>query len=312
MRAVTVSSFGAPAELTATDRPAPGRDELLVRVEAAALNPVDRRIANGDLRVRLPHRFPLVPGTDGAGVVVGMGSRVTGFRIGQRVAGRFDTPPLGRGCFAEYAVISAHGLVAAIPDGLSAHIAAAVPVAGTAAHCLSQWVGTEGRKTVLIVGAAGGVGSFLVQLAALHGGYVIATARRQDVERLRALGAAEVVEYTESVVLDQVTAGYPDGVDVLIDLVGTPAQFRVFARTVRPGGVALSTTASADATHLHRLDLEGGNFQNTASAGDLAELLRDIAGKRITAPIEHAVRLDDVPALLGRVRGGRGKTIVTI
>ncbi|QIS13989.1 NADP-dependent oxidoreductase [Nocardia arthritidis] len=312
MRAVTVDSFGAAPTVTEVDRPHPGPTELLVRIEAAGINPFDNNIANGFLKDHVPHQFPLILGTDGAGVVTEVGPEVTRFHVGDRVVGKFFAPPLGRGTFAEYAVLPEDAIVTTIPDNMSSVEAAALPVAGITAEDLDALIGSHDGTTVLINGAAGGVGSYLVQLAAGHGAHVIATARGADADRMRSLGAAEVLDYTESPVLDQVRAAHPDGVEVLIDLVGDQGHFHDLLPVVRRGGAAWSSIWSADESDMAARGLDGGNFESSGGADVLARLVREVADGDITPAVGREVKLEQVPAVLADPAGARGKTVAVI
>lgn len=175
MRAVAVSEFGATPEIMELPVPEPGPGQVQVRMRAAGLNPFDWKVADGVLGGKVRHRFPLVLGGDGAGEVAALGGGVTGFAVGDLVFGLFMRLRDGGGSYGEYAVADAVGL-ARIPDGVAVTDAAALPMAGTTALNLVAEAGVARGQTVLVVGATGGVGTFVVQLAAARGAHVIATA----------------------------------------------------------------------------------------------------------------------------------------
>ncbi|MGZ3141532.1 alcohol dehydrogenase catalytic domain-containing protein [Lentzea chajnantorensis] len=156
--------------------PQAGPEELKVRMLAASVNPFDRKVVDGMLRSSAEHRFPMVPGTDGAGEVVGSG---------ERIFGTFFHRPVGRGTYAEYAVVPAGNALAPLPDGLDPAVAAALPTAGMTALQLVEALGDA--KSVLVVGPNGGVGSFAVQIARAAGKHVVPIGRGDSLVEADAL-----------------------------------------------------------------------------------------------------------------------------
>jgi NADPH:quinone reductase-like Zn-dependent oxidoreductase len=311
MRAMVVREFGGAPEPADMPIPEAGPGQIRVRLDAAGVNPFDRKVADGLLAGRLPYDFPMIPGVDGAGVVAAMGAEVTGFAIGDRVVGKFFTPPLGHGTFAEYTVIPADGTLVRIPDELTTVQAAALPTAGLTAQDLVDAAGITAGQLVLINGAAGGVGSFLVQLATAAGAHVIATARPDDSDRMIRLGAAEAVDYTRAAVGDSVRRTHPDGVDVLFDLVSPPPRLTDLIRVVHPGGIVYSTIFAADESELRGRGLKGGNFESTGRAPELRRLLQRVAEGDVVVPVDAVRPLTDAGAVLGAA-GARGKTVLAI
>ncbi|GLZ32656.1 hypothetical protein Lesp02_48440 [Lentzea sp. NBRC 105346] len=153
MWAIAAEQFGGPVRSMELPEPAAGPGELKVRMFAAGVNPFDRKVVDGMMRDSMPHVFPLVPGTDGAGEVV---------ETGERIFGTFFHSPVGVGTFAEYTTVPATNALAPLPDELDPVVAAALPTSGMTALQLSDRL--EGADSVLVVGARGGVGSFLTQL----------------------------------------------------------------------------------------------------------------------------------------------------
>ncbi|MEB3327642.1 MAG: NAD(P)-dependent alcohol dehydrogenase [Candidatus Sericytochromatia bacterium] len=200
MRAITLSRYGGPEALVLTDlpRPAPGKGEVLLRVHAAAINPVDWKLAGGAFRFVLPQRFPLVPGMDVAGTVEAVGKGVTTLRPGDRVHGRLDGP----GACAEYALARVEVLVP-IPEGMTMAEAAALPLAGmTALQALRDACRlplANASQRVLVVGASGGVGHLGVQLAKAAGATVVGVCSTPNVPLVQRLGADAVLDYTQPV-----------------------------------------------------------------------------------------------------------------
>ena len=154
-------------------------------------------------------------------------------------------------------------------------------------------------KTVLIVGAGGGVGSFATQFAANAGASVIANVRGQDAERMRAYGATETIDYAAIDLPDAVRQAHPDGIDVLIDVVDAEAAgFAALASLVRPGGTAVSTNYVADVEALRAAGITGINFALPASSELFERVADTVADARIVAPLITRISLEEAPAAL--------------
>jgi NADPH:quinone reductase-like Zn-dependent oxidoreductase len=181
---------------------------------------------------------------------------------------------------------------------------------GVTAMQIAESLAPLDGKIVLIVGAAGGVGSFLTQLAAQAGAHVDAVAPAAEAERMSGYGAAETIDRAVMPVLDAVARAHPDGIDVLVDVASDAAQFAALAGHVRPGGTALTTRYVADPETLARAGVTGVNYQLSMTAPLLDRLAARVAAGSIVPPPITRVTLDDVPALLG----GRmeGKTVITM
>ncbi|KAK3145016.1 hypothetical protein QOZ80_4AG0321390 [Eleusine coracana subsp. coracana] len=200
MRAVQYDAYGGGAaglKHVEVPVPSPKKNELLLKLEAAAINPVDWKLQQGLLRPLLPRKFPFIPVTDVAGVVVAVGSGVTGFQAGDHVVAMLNS--LYGGGLAEYAVAS-ESLTVKRPPEVSAAEGAGLPVAaGTAFQALraigAKFDGTGKPLNVLITAASGGVGLYVVQLARLAGLHITATCGARNMELVRSLGADEVLDY---------------------------------------------------------------------------------------------------------------------
>ncbi|MER6308374.1 NADP-dependent oxidoreductase [Streptomyces sp. NPDC001657] len=313
MRAVAVSAFGEQPQLMDLPQPEPGPGEVLVRLAAAGLNPVDWKIADGMFGDTVPVAFPLVLGTDGAGEVLAIGTGVRRFTVGDAVFGQFQRPERGGGSYCELALAD-ENRIAHAARSVTYATSAALPTAGMTAYNLVEETRISEGKRVLIVGATGGVGTFATQLAAGRGAEVIATARPAKAELMRTLGAAETVDHTAGPVADQVLAAHPDGVDVLIDMTGGPAEFAELTRTVRDGGTAVSLIGSADADELTEQNLRGFNFVNRPSPQLLEILAGHVDAGRLTVLVGREVPLEEAPQALETSRTGRaqGKTVLTV
>lgn len=238
MKAVRIHAFGGPEVLQLEDvaRPVPAADEILIKVYASGVNPVDcvvREGGNAALRAYLT--LPMTLGWDAAGVVAEVGSEVTGFQVGDAVYGEPNFP--GDGSYAEYCAAKASQF-AHKPKSLSFIEAAGVPLAG-----LTAWTGLfehgqlQPGQRVLIQGASGGVGGFAVQFAKAKGAYVIGTASAGNLDYLRQLGADEVLDYRSQPVEDLVR-----DVDVVLEaspLRDNTERVKV-VRTLKKGGIFVS------------------------------------------------------------------------
>ncbi|MYT14186.1 zinc-binding dehydrogenase [Streptomyces sp. SID4951] len=294
-------------------QPEPGPGEVLVRLSAAGLNPVDWKLADGMFGDAVPAAFPLVLGSDGAGEVLAIGSGVRRFTIGDAVFGQFQRPEQGGGSYCELAVAD-EDRIAHAARSVTYATSAALPTAGMTAYNLVEETRIAEGRTVLIVGATGGVGTFITQLASGRGAEVIATARPAKAELMRTLGAAETVDHTAGPIADQVLAHHPGGVDVLIDMVSGPAEFAELTRTVRDGGTAVSLIGSADADELTEHNLRGFNFVNRPSPQLLEILAGHVDAGRLTVLVGREVSLEEAPDALATSRTGRaqGKTVLAI
>jgi NADPH:quinone reductase-like Zn-dependent oxidoreductase len=283
-------------------------------MHAAGMNPFDWKVAEGALRGVVDHPFPIVMGSDGAGVVEAVGSGVDVFAVGDRIFGQFMKVGLGRGSYAEHALAAADGKLALVPDGLSFETAAALPTASVTAYQAVRAAGLEPGRTFLVNGASGGVGQAAVQFAADAGARVLATAPTDLAGHLRDLGAAEVVDFTQGPTADQVRAAHPDGIDAVLDLVSGPADSEPLVGLLRPGGVALSTNGALDPDALATRGLRGINFFSDVTPDDLAAVAAMTASGRLRVTIDVAVPLADAPAAVARARSGhaRGKTVILL
>ncbi|GHB10941.1 NADP-dependent oxidoreductase [Streptomyces chryseus] len=235
MKAIIYRTYGAPDVLEYADVPNPklGPDAVLVRVRAAAVNPVDWKIQAGYLDSALDAVFPVVPGWDVAGVVEQVGVGVTEFAPGDEVMGYVREDFVSRGTFAEYVAAPVRTL-ARKPAALTFEQAAGLPLAGlTAYQALTGPLNVGEGDTLLVHAAAGGVGSLAVQIARALGVRVIGTASERNHDFLRSLGA-EPVTYGDGLA-DRVRALAPGGVDAVLDLVGGDA-LKISPELLAPGG----------------------------------------------------------------------------
>jgi NADPH:quinone reductase len=312
--AVAARAFKQPPEVMELETPAPGPGEILVRVTAAGINPFDWKILDGLFDGHRPHRFPLVVGVDGAGWVEALGPGVTRFEVTDSIFGSFLHDPVGTGTVAQYTTVPESNAVLQFPAEMAASEAAALPTAGMTAVDAIDWLRIPRGGRLVLVGAAGGVGSFTVQVAHAAGLHVTAVARPGSDARLRDLGVDEIVDSTRPDLLDRLHALHPDGVDGLLDLVNSKEQFAAMQAIVRKGGRAGTTRFVADPSSGAKLGIEAKDVNMQPSRALLERLLDLVKHGDLTIPIERTIRLDEVPAALAVSRAGSasGKTVVLI
>lgn len=313
MRAFAIEDFGQTGSFHQLPVPSIEADQVLVRVRAASINPVDWKIAQGGrYRDRMAIRsWPLILGLDAAGVVMRVGDDVSRFRAGDEVYGVFSA----FGAFTEYAAISVAAAVALKPRTTDFVHAAALPTpALTALDCMDIVRVTTGQ-TVFINGATGGVGSFAVQMAAQRGARVIVTARPQRAAYIRKLGASEVIDFTRGQVIEAIKQRHPDGIDALIDVVSGKDELIQMAGVLRHGGRLVTTLYTADEGALAKLGVEGQNMRSIldrATHGRLESLSEMVESGHLTIPVERTLPFDQVEQALEESKSGtvRGKLVL--
>jgi NADPH:quinone reductase-like Zn-dependent oxidoreductase len=305
MRAVRFHEYGPPAVLVvdAVDRPEPKAGEVLIKVRAAGVNPIDWKLRAGYMKQFMPLTLPYTPGLDVAGTVEILGDGVTGFAVGDRVFGR------GAGTYANFAVAPATTM-ARIPEGVSFEQAAPLHVGGETA-----WVGLfdtahlEAGQRLLVQGGAGGVGAIAVQLGHWKGAYVIATASAANVEFVRSLGADEVIDYTSVNVEDAV-----HDVDVVLDIVGGEVTTHSWS-ALKPGGLLVAVAGAADTK---TADARGVRTSGVAHPPEtrpiLEELGRLVASGDVKPQIGQVFPLEDAPQAhtMSETGHGRGRILLKV
>jgi len=280
MKAVQIHSFGGPEVLKYEDvpRPQPKAKEILVRVYAAGVNPVDWKIREGYLTATLP----LIMGIDFSGVVESVGAGVTKYRSGDAVFGQVADES---GSYAEYA-LTMESDVAPKPVGLDHLRAAALPVAGLVPwQALFDTANLTAGQTVLIHGAAGGVGSFAVQFAKWKGARVIGTASGDHVEQVRQLGADEVIDYRKSKFEEVVR-----DVDVVLDTIGGETQERSW-QVLKRGGILVSLVQPPSAEKAAARGVRGLMVRQKANGTQLAAIADLVVKGKVKVKVEAVLPL---------------------
>ena len=311
MRAIAENEFGGPVTLMSLPIPEIGADEVLIRVRAAVVNPFDWKVADGALKDEKEHRFPLILGFDAAGVVERVGAGVTRLFEGDEVYGYLSKPVMGEGTYAEYVAAPA-AIVARKPEAVGFANAAALPMPGLTAMDLVDAVDPGKGETVLIVGATGGVGTYVVQLATRRGARVIATARQANEAFVRELGAAETIDHTREDLVGSVLVAHPDGIEAVVDVVSDREALGRIAGLVKRGGRVASSVYAANSGNLARRGIEATNVGARPDARRLAELARLVDAGELSVRLERAFPLERASEALEASRTGhvRGKLVL--
>ena len=310
MRASVLPDFERQPTLANIPMPEAKPGEVLVRVRAASVNGVDLSIASGQLQGMLEYDFPVVLGKDFAGTVEAVGAEVTDFDAGERVFGVVSDPsPLSSRSFAEYLAAPAGPNLTRVPEGVDFAAAGVLGLAGSAALQAVDAVAPAAGETVLISGATGGVGAYVVQLVAARSATVIATAKPGDEENfVRELGASHGVDYTGDVA-EQVREIRPGGVEAVLHFAGDGAALGELL--VSGGRLASTLIMSPDQLPVPNASVSGV-FANP-DAATLDRLAAEVAAGRLKTPIQRTYRLDEVgQAMADFAAGTRGKLAVFV
>jgi NADPH:quinone reductase-like Zn-dependent oxidoreductase len=297
--------FGGPEVQEYFDRPdpAPGSGEVLIRVDVAGVNPLDHLLRAGVVPGLDGGRpFPRVLGMEAAGTVLALGEDVDGLEVGDAVFGFALT---GGGTYAETTVLSATN-TARIPAGLSATVAATLPVAGTTAVDALDQLGLPAGATILVNGVGGGVGLAVARLAVARGLRVLGTGSSAKREQAEAIGV-RFVDYTAEDVVAMTRGLVPDGVDGIVDLVGGTSLRMVASLAREPRNVIAVGDQSVS-------ELGGRFVERRLDRENLARSAR-LALDGVLAPVVSAVHpLSDAPAALAAVENGHasGKVVIKV
>jgi NADPH:quinone reductase-like Zn-dependent oxidoreductase len=308
MKAIRIHEFGGPDVLELEDIavPQPADDEVLIKVYASSVNPVDQKIFEGKSQEKFPTTFPLTMGWDVSGVIEKTGNKVHNLSIGNEVYGR--PYPTTNGAFAEYVVVKANQ-VSLKPKSIDHLNAAAVPLAGlTAWQGLFKYGQLQRGQKVLIHAASGGVGSFAVQFAKWKGAYVIGTASAENLDFIKQLGADEAIDYKNEQFEEKV-----QDADLVLDLIGGDTQKRSL-QVLKEGGRLITTIKpdyqqEAKEKHIH---LEG--FTGQSYPEDLDQIAGLIDNGFVSPVVSSILSLEEAKQaeILNEQGGGRGKIVIKV
>jgi NADPH:quinone reductase-like Zn-dependent oxidoreductase len=308
MKAVRIHNYGGPEVLRYEDvsRPQPGTGEVLIRIHAAGVNPVDWKIREGYLKDMLPCSLPLIPGWDVSGVVEEAGPGVSRLKKGDEVYGM---PDISRdGAYAEY-MVARESEIALKPKSLHHTHAAGVPMGAlTAWQAMFDTAQLRAGQRVLIHAGTGGVGHFAVQLAKWKGAHVIATASTRNQELLRELGADEPIDYTTQRFED-----VAQDVDVVLDTMGGETQERSW-RVLKKGGILVSLTEPPSAEKAQEHGVRAIFHSSHPSSAQLAEIAALIDSGKLKPLIDRIVPLSEARRAQELSQSGRtrGKIVLRV
>src|SRR5689334_21617011 len=303
MKAIVVTDQAAGlAGMKLTERPEPAAaiNDVIVRIHASGFVPTEMAWPSTWTDRRDLDRRPSIPGHELAGVVSALGYGTTGVSVGQRVLGLADWHR--DGTLAEYVAVEARNL-APLPGDVDFTVGASLPISG-----LTAWQGLfdlgrlQAGQSVLVLGAAGAVGTMVTQLAREAGAYVIGAGRPADRQKTLEFGAAEFVDL-ENDALDDV-----GGVDLVFDVIGGEIQRRS-AGLIRAGGILVTVVGPAEARPADGLAID---FVVEADRAQLSEIVRRVRDGRLRTNIGKVATLDDAVAVLNSTERRSGKTIISV
>jgi len=290
MKAIRIHNYGGPEVLHYEDapRPRPQAGEVLVRVHAAGVNPIDWKVREGHMKDFWPHKFPLILGWDLSGVVeeLGTGPAAAGrFKIGDEVYSLPD--PTRNGAYADYIVVREPEL-ARKPNSLHHIRAAAIPLAAlTAWQSLFDTAQLQPGQRVLIHAGSGGVGHLAVQLAKWKGAYVFATASTKNQDLLRELGVDEPIDYTQQRFEDIARK-----IDIVLDTLGGETQERSWS-VLKKGGVLVSLVQPPSEEKAKELGVRAAIIGVQPNGAQLAEIAKIIEAGKLAPVIDRILPLSE-------------------
>ncbi|PRY09955.1 NADPH:quinone reductase-like Zn-dependent oxidoreductase [Pontibacter ummariensis] len=300
MRAATYEEFSGTEKIkvTTTDVPELKEGEVLVRIKAAGVNPVDAAVMQGYLKDFLPYTFPVIPGWDMAGVIEDRGFSARRFKVGEEVYAYARRPMVQHGTFAEYVVVP-ESYLAKRPENISWEEASGIPLVGlTAYQSLYDAGQLQEGQTVLILGGSGGVGSLGIQLAKEKGATVIGVASQKNHSFMKELGADHTIDYKDTDVGAAVKEVSPEGVDLLFDCVsGDTLQQSL--KALKSGGKLVSILNHGEDLDKH-IDFSYVFVEPNSSQLDHLRELAD-AGK-LKVRVSETYNLDETAEALQQIQ----------
>jgi NADPH:quinone reductase-like Zn-dependent oxidoreductase len=313
MKAAFIEEYGDLTNIKTgqLDKPEAGEGEVLVRVKAAGVNPVDAAVAQGMLKDAIPGEFPLIPGWDVAGVIEEVGHSVSRFSSGDEVYAYARRPKIQYGTFAEYVSLP-ESYLAERPTNISMEEAGGIPLVGlTAYQSIFDFGELKKGQTLLILGASGGVGTLAIQLAKSVGAKVIGVASEANHEYMKELGADITIDYKNNHVGKAVKKAQPEGVDLIFHCSRGDSFAQVMeADVLKDGGKVVSITKS-------KPDISDDIEFKYVFVEPNAEQLEHIAGLadngKIKVPVSKTYSLEEAGQALQEIEKlhTRGKLVIT-
>jgi NADPH:quinone reductase-like Zn-dependent oxidoreductase len=308
MKAIRIHNYGGPEVLHYEDapRPRPRAGEVLVRVHAAGVNPIDWKVREGHMKDFWPHKLPLIPGWDVSGTVEEVGPGVSRFKIGDEV---YSVPdPTRNGAYADYIVVR-ESEIALKPNSLYHIRAAVVPLAALSAwQALLDTAQLQPGQRVLIHAGSGGVGHLAVQLAKWKGSYVFATASTKNQDLLRELGVDKAIDYTQQRFEDVAR-----NMDIVLDTIGGETQERSWS-VLKKGGVLVSLVQPPSGEKAEELGVRATFVAGHPSGAQLAEIAKMIDSGKLAPIIDRILPLSEARRAHELSQSGhvRGKIVLRV
>jgi len=308
MKAIRIHEYGAPEVLRYEDapRPEPGAGEVLVRVHAAALNPVDWKIRAGYAKNWLKYTLPMIPGWDFSGVIDSVGPEAGTWKPGDEVYGRPDI--MRDGAYAEYIAVRASE-IATKPKCIDHIHSAAIPLAAlTAWQALFDTADLKAGQSVLIQAAAGGVGTFAVQFAKWKGAHVAGTASARNQYLLRDLGVDQPIDYHTTRFEDVV-----HDVDVVLDSMAGEIRNRSW-KVLKKGGILVTLLGQGPLEEAATYGVRGVGIMVQPNAAELTEIATLVDQRKVKPVIEAVFPLQEAAKAqtLGETNRARGKIVLRV
>lgn len=314
MKAVIFNEFGPSSVLKMADvqDPEPKDQEIQIRLAYTGVNPIDYKMRQGYLKDRMPYQFPIIPGWEGAGIVSKVGKGVRRAKVGDEVYGYFRLPEVHMGTYAQFIVVP-EDLVVHTPKTLSLKEAAGIPLTAlTAWQALFDFSKLQAHETVMVLGAAGGVGGMAVQMANWAKGTVYATASSEKHSYVLGMGAHKVFDYTQDDVQELLFAKEPHGVDVVVDCVGGETAKEAFS-LVKKGGRVVSVVEHG-IKELAPSGVEAGFIFVQPNRDELHEIGALLDHKKLKVPEVAEFPLSDAASVQDKLetRRVKGKIVLKI
>ncbi len=306
MKAVIINEYGDENVLKyeETEKPAPKANEVLIKVIASAVNPVDWKIRDG-MGDMFGIELPAILGCEIAGTIEETGADVQNFKKGDQVFGYLESHTGG---YAEYAAVKESG-IAKKPENVDYENASAIPVGALTAHqAIFGLANLQKGQKILIHAAAGGVGSMAVQLAKAKGAYVIGTASGKNEDFVKSLGADEFIDYTKEKFED-----VAEDADVVLDTIGGETQERSF-QTLKKGGFLVTLVQPPSPETAEKFGVKAAMVNAEANAEQLAEFAEFAAGGKLKTHVDKVLPLSEIKQAheLSKAGKTRGKIVLKV
>lgn len=302
MKALRIHEYDGPLQLDEVQQPKAGAGQVVVRNQATSFNPIDPGRASGGMRQVFPLTFPWIPGGDISGTVESVGEGVTDFKAGDEVFGY----SMAGGAYAEFVAIATAAL-AIRPPALTVEQGAAVAIVGQTAIQALELAKVRAGSTVLIHAGAGGVGSMAIQIAHKAGAHVITTARPEQQDALRRLGADRVIDFTHERFEEVLQL-----VDAVLDLVGGETLARSYG-VVRRGGIIVTANQPPDPRECEKHGIQGFFVQSRVTTAGLNDFAKRVKTGIIVPLIDHTETLWNPVTIWDKRPSGKvvGKIVFT-